>query len=82
MDIKGKTAFVAGGTSGLGLAVARELSARGANLVIVGRRGALADQIAAGSGRPSAWAPTSLAARRYLPVSAPPSSGSGASTST
>jgi NAD(P)-dependent dehydrogenase (short-subunit alcohol dehydrogenase family) len=31
MDIKGKTAFVAGGTSGLGLAVARELSARGAN---------------------------------------------------
>lgn len=39
MDIKGKTAFVAGGTSGLGLAVARELSARGANLVIVGRRG-------------------------------------------
>jgi 3-hydroxyacyl-CoA dehydrogenase / 3-hydroxy-2-methylbutyryl-CoA dehydrogenase len=47
MDIKGKTAFVAGGTSGLGLAVARELSARGANLVIVGRRGALADQIAA-----------------------------------
>jgi NAD(P)-dependent dehydrogenase (short-subunit alcohol dehydrogenase family) len=47
MNIKGKTALVAGGTSGLGLAVARDLSARGANVVILGRRAELATQIAA-----------------------------------
>ena len=46
MDIKGKTALIAGGTSGLGLAVARDLSARGANIVVVGRRAELATQVA------------------------------------
>ncbi|WP_182874471.1 SDR family NAD(P)-dependent oxidoreductase [Microbispora sp. H10670] len=46
MDIRGKTVLVAGGTSGLGEGVARHFSARGANVVIVGRRGALAARIA------------------------------------
>ncbi|MEV7805770.1 SDR family NAD(P)-dependent oxidoreductase [Microbispora sp. NPDC088329] len=46
MDIRGKTVLVAGATSGLGLGVARHFSARGANVVIVGRRGVLAAQIA------------------------------------
>ncbi|MGK5443440.1 SDR family oxidoreductase [Micromonospora sp. URMC 105] len=46
MDIKNKTAIVAGATSGLGLAVAEELSAQGANVVILGRRGRLAQEIA------------------------------------
>ncbi|MEO3813208.1 SDR family NAD(P)-dependent oxidoreductase [Sphaerisporangium sp. B11E5] len=42
--------LVAGGTSGLGLGVARHFSARGANVVIVGRRGRLAAQIASDLG--------------------------------
>lgn len=46
MDIRGKTVLVAGGTSGLGEGVARHFSARGANVVIVGRRGQLAARIA------------------------------------
>ncbi|MFJ9760185.1 SDR family NAD(P)-dependent oxidoreductase [Streptomyces sp. NPDC101149] len=50
MDIKGKTALVAGGTSGLGLGVARDLAARGANVVVVGRRAELAARIAADLG--------------------------------
>lgn len=50
MDIRGKTVLVAGGTSGLGEGVARHFSARGANVVIVGRRGALAARIAADLG--------------------------------
>jgi NAD(P)-dependent dehydrogenase (short-subunit alcohol dehydrogenase family) len=39
MDIKGKTVFVAGATSGLGLRVARLFADRDANVVLVGRRG-------------------------------------------
>jgi 3-hydroxyacyl-CoA dehydrogenase/3-hydroxy-2-methylbutyryl-CoA dehydrogenase len=46
MDITGKVALVAGGTSGLGLATARALSDRGARVVVLGRRGELARQIA------------------------------------
>jgi 3-hydroxyacyl-CoA dehydrogenase/3-hydroxy-2-methylbutyryl-CoA dehydrogenase len=47
MDINGKTVLIAGGTSGLGLGVARHFSARGANVVIVGRRASLATRLAA-----------------------------------
>src|SRR5579859_5937136 len=36
MDVRGKVAFVAGGTSGMGLATARLLSAKGAKVVIFG----------------------------------------------
>ncbi|MDV6271550.1 SDR family NAD(P)-dependent oxidoreductase, partial [Rhodococcus globerulus] len=43
----GKTVFIAGGTSGLGLACAQEFSARGAAIVVGGRRGDLAEKIAA-----------------------------------
>jgi 3-hydroxyacyl-CoA dehydrogenase / 3-hydroxy-2-methylbutyryl-CoA dehydrogenase len=46
MEIKGKTALVAGGTSGLGLGVTRDLAEREANVVVLGRRGRLARQIA------------------------------------
>ncbi|MFJ9033224.1 SDR family NAD(P)-dependent oxidoreductase [Streptomyces sp. NPDC102274] len=50
MDIQGKTALVAGGTSGLGLGVVRDLAARGANVMVLGRRAELAAQIAADLG--------------------------------
>src|SRR5258708_3801896 len=46
MDIKGKTVIVAGATSGLGLAVAHCFAGRGANVVLVGRRGELAAKLA------------------------------------
>jgi 3-hydroxyacyl-CoA dehydrogenase/3-hydroxy-2-methylbutyryl-CoA dehydrogenase len=46
MEIKGKTAIIAGATSGLGLAVAHCLAGRGANVVLLGRRGELAAQLA------------------------------------
>ena len=46
MDIKAKTVFVAGATSGLGLGVARHFADRGSNVVLVGRRRELAEQLA------------------------------------
>jgi 3-hydroxyacyl-CoA dehydrogenase/3-hydroxy-2-methylbutyryl-CoA dehydrogenase len=46
MNIHGKTAFVAGATSGLGLGVARHFAERGANVVLVGRRRELAEELA------------------------------------
>lgn len=47
LDLSGKTAVVVGGTSGIGLAIAKGLSAAGANLVTSGRRGELARSVAA-----------------------------------
>ena len=47
LQIQGKTALVAASTSGLGLAAARALAHEGARVVITGRRGAVAAQIAA-----------------------------------
>ncbi|MDR0906190.1 MAG: SDR family NAD(P)-dependent oxidoreductase, partial [Oscillospiraceae bacterium] len=38
MDLKGKTAFVTGGASGLGLGIAKALAAEGANIVIADLR--------------------------------------------
>jgi 3-hydroxyacyl-CoA dehydrogenase/3-hydroxy-2-methylbutyryl-CoA dehydrogenase len=46
MDISGKIAVVAGGTSGLGLATVRALADRGAKVAVLGRRGQLAREIA------------------------------------
>jgi 3-hydroxyacyl-CoA dehydrogenase / 3-hydroxy-2-methylbutyryl-CoA dehydrogenase len=46
MDIKGKTVLVAGATSGLGLSVFRCFAGHGANVVLVGRRRELAEQLA------------------------------------
>ncbi|NNM77921.1 SDR family NAD(P)-dependent oxidoreductase [Sphingomonas sp. ID1715] len=37
MRIAGKTALVTGGTDGIGLEIARQLNAKGANVVVVGR---------------------------------------------
>lgn len=46
MNISGKVAVVAGGTSGLGLATAEALSARGAKVALLGRRIELGRRIA------------------------------------
>lgn len=48
MDVAGKTVFIAGATSGLGHATALQFAARGAHVVVGGRRIALAEEIAAG----------------------------------
>ncbi|WP_183086111.1 SDR family NAD(P)-dependent oxidoreductase [Mycetocola tolaasinivorans] len=47
MQLAGRTVFVAGGTSGLGLATARYFAERGSNVVVGGRRGDTAREIAA-----------------------------------
>ncbi|WP_330276071.1 SDR family oxidoreductase [Lentzea sp. NBC_00516] len=47
LGLRGRTALVTGSTSGLGLAIARVLSREHANVVITGRRAALAEQRAA-----------------------------------
>jgi short-subunit dehydrogenase involved in D-alanine esterification of teichoic acids len=48
MNISGNTIFIPGSTSGIGLALALELQARGNTVIIGGRRADLLDQIAAG----------------------------------
>lgn len=48
MNLTGKTVFIAGGTSGLGLASVHAFAARGANVIVGGRRVELAREIAAG----------------------------------
>jgi 3-oxoacyl-[acyl-carrier protein] reductase len=47
LGIKGRTAVVCASTGGLGAAVARALGTEGANVVVSGRRGELAESIAA-----------------------------------
>jgi len=47
LGLGGKTAFVAASTSGLGRAIAEALGAEGANVVVTGRRGDVAAQLAA-----------------------------------
>ena len=47
LDLTGKTAVVIGGTSGIGLALARELAIAGADVVPTGRRAELARKAAA-----------------------------------
>ncbi|HET6504510.1 MAG TPA: SDR family oxidoreductase [Amycolatopsis sp.] len=48
LGLTGRTALVAGATSGLGLAIAGALGREGANVVLCGRRGAVAEEHAAG----------------------------------
>src|SRR3984957_513712 len=48
MNISGNTIFIPGSTSGIGLALALALQARGNTVIIGGRRGDLLDKIAAG----------------------------------
>ena len=47
MDYKGKTAVITGASSGIGLAYSHEFAKRGANLVLVARRGEVLEKIAA-----------------------------------
>jgi short-subunit dehydrogenase involved in D-alanine esterification of teichoic acids len=47
MNISGNTVFIPGSTSGIGLALALELQARGNTVIVGGRRAGLLDQIAA-----------------------------------
>jgi short-subunit dehydrogenase len=47
MNIDGKTALVTGATGGLGIAIARELHAAGARLVLTGRRREVLEELAA-----------------------------------
>lgn len=47
MDIAGKTALVTGGTDGIGLEVARQLRAKGARVIVAGRRADGDDAISA-----------------------------------
>jgi uncharacterized oxidoreductase len=48
MNISGNTVFIPGSTSGIGLALALELQARGNTVIVGGRRADLLEQIAAG----------------------------------
>jgi NAD(P)-dependent dehydrogenase (short-subunit alcohol dehydrogenase family) len=50
LDLKGKTAFVTGGASGIGLACARELARAGAHVILGDRNTNLAKQEAGGLG--------------------------------
>src|SRR5246127_5228036 len=47
MNISGNTIFIPGSTSGIGLALALELQARGNTVIVGGRRADLLEQIAA-----------------------------------
>ena len=48
MQHSGKHAFVTGGGTGIGLAIARALAAEGAEVTITGRRQEVLDQVAGG----------------------------------
>lgn len=51
MMFDGKTALVTGGTSGIGLGIAKELAAQGANVIITGRQQSKLDAAAADIGK-------------------------------
>ena len=54
MDIKGKHAFVTGGGTGIGLAIARDLADRGAQVTITGRRLDILESVATDGLHPAA----------------------------
>jgi NAD(P)-dependent dehydrogenase (short-subunit alcohol dehydrogenase family) len=69
LDLTGKTAVVIGGTSGIGLAIAKGLAMAGANIVASGRRGELAGTVAEGIQRAGGHAfghPVDVTSRQSL----------------
>lgn len=46
MEFKGQTAFVTGGTRGIGKAIAEQLARKGVNVIVAGRTLAAADEVA------------------------------------
>jgi NAD(P)-dependent dehydrogenase (short-subunit alcohol dehydrogenase family) len=48
MTLRGKTALVTGGTSGIGRAVANQLAIRGADVIVTGRDQARGDEVVDG----------------------------------
>lgn len=68
-DLSGRTAVVAGGTSGIGRALALGLADAGADVVSIGRRAALVDEVAAeieSRGRRTLRMPADVCERRAL----------------
>jgi 3-oxoacyl-[acyl-carrier protein] reductase len=60
LGLKGKVALVAGASSGLGAAIARELAAEGAAVALVARRKAELERVAAEIARPSLVIPADV----------------------
>ena len=67
MDLKGKRVVVTGGSSGIGLALARAMLARGARVAIVGRRQVELDRAVAELKGSRRSAPTSRPLWRISP---------------
>ena len=60
MDIKGASAVITGGASGLGLATARSLAAAGAQVVLLDLPGSKGEEVAAGFGGAAVFAPADV----------------------
>ena len=55
-DLTGRTAIITGASRGIGLAIAQQLAANGANVVLTARKQEAADEAAAQVGERGRWA--------------------------